>query len=159
MNIHISGSELFKCCGSSSWVSALEKQMPFQSIAELKSASDQIWFALSEADWKEAFSHHPKIGDTESLKKKFASTSHWAEGEQSGVQQANDKVLLDLKNGNDAYEKKFGYIFIVCATGKSAEEMLQLLEDRIKNNPAEEIRIAAEEQNKITHLRLDKLFS
>jgi len=150
--------ELFKCCGSTEWSLKLANST-FKSVEELKKESDIVWFSLSEKDWKEAFSHHPKIGDVGSLKKKFASTSDWAAGEQSGVNSASDEVLADLKNSNDAYEKKFGYIFIVCATGKSAEEMLDLLKKRLINNPAFEGRIAAEEQNKITHLRLDKLFS
>jgi len=87
----------------------------------------------------------------------FASTAQWASGEQSGVSEASQRTLESLAKGNDDYEKKFGYIFIVCATGKTADEMLALLEARLKNNPAEEIEIAADEQNKITKLRLEKL--
>ncbi len=151
--------ELIKCCGSSSWVENVLPKLPFASIDILKKESDRIWFSLTEKDWKEAFAHHPKIGDVEILKKKFASTANWVSGEQAGVQSANEKVLIDLKSGNDDYELKFGYMFIVCATGKSAEEMLSILQMRLKNSPEEEIKIAAEEQNKITHLRFDKLFS
>ena len=151
-------SELFKCCGSTEWSRQLAEKK-FSSLKELKSESDKIWNSLSENDWREAFSHHPKIGDMESLKKKFASTSHWASSEQSGVSSAGIKVLEDLKLNNDLYEKKFGYIFIVCATGKSADEMLDLLKRRLINNPAFEGQVAAEEQNKITHLRLNKLFA
>ena len=152
-------SELFKCCGSSKWSEQLASGFPFSSLEEIKRASDTIWFALEESDWKEAFQHHPKIGDVDSLKKKFASTAGWASGEQSGVQSATDQVLSDLKKGNDVYETRFGYIFIVCATGKSAAEMLELLTERLSNSPEEEIRIAMNEQNKITHLRLEKLFA
>jgi len=159
MKLDISKSDLLKCCGSSAWAEQLLKAFPFDSLEALKSASDNIWNSLSVNDWKEAFSHHPKIGDIENMKKKFSSTASWAEGEQSGVQSANEKVLRELQEGNAAYEKKFGYIFIVCATGKSAEEMLSLLKKRLINNPAFEIRVAAEEQNKITHLRLEKLFA
>ena len=150
--------ELFKCCGSTKWSQAIAKNK-FSSVEELKKESDSVWFSLDEKDWREAFSHHPKIGDVASLKKKFASTSAWAAGEQSGINAASEEILADLKNKNDEYENKFGFIFIVCATGKSAGEMLDLLKKRLINNPAFEGRVAAEEQNKITHLRLDKLFS
>jgi len=151
-------TELFKCCGSMLWSQALAK-CTFSTIEEIKKESDRIWFSLSEKDWKEAFTHHPKIGDVKSLKKKFASTSAWASGEQSGVNAASEEILSELKDQNEAYENKFGYIFIICATGKPAEEMLASLKTRMINNPAFEIRVAAEEQNKITHLRLDKLFA
>lgn len=147
------------CCGSTAWANQLLELFPFNTLDDLKKASDKIWFALSANDWKEAFSHHPKIGDIESLKEKFADTATWAEGEQSGVKEANEQVLAALQKGNEDYEKKFGYIFIVCATGKSAAEMLALLKSRMINNPAFEIRVSAEEQNKITHLRLEKLFT
>lgn len=151
--------EIFKCCGCTAWVAELTKKFPFTSTKELKKESDKIWFSLNEEDWKEAFTHHPKIGDEESLKKKFSSTANWASGEQAGVQSAEEQTLRELKRGNDEYEKKFGYIFIVCATGKSAPEMLALLKSRLNNSAEEEIKIAATEQNKITHLRIDKLFS
>lgn len=155
----IEKEELFKCCGCTAWANKLAVKFPFKSIEELKKESDAIWFSLSEKDWKETFIHHPKIGDVESLKQKFASTASWAANEQSSVRTATEQILLGLKKGNDDYEKKFGYIFIVCATGKSAEEMLAILNSRLPNSPKEEIKIAATEQNKITHLRLEKLFA
>lgn len=151
--------ELFKCCGCFKWVEQLSKIFPLSSVEELKINSDKIWFALDKKDWLEAFAHHPKIGDVKSLEKKFASTAQWASGEQASVNAATQNVLNELKELNDEYEKKFGYIFIVCATGKSAEEMLSLLKQRLKNKPDEEIKIAAAEQNKITHLRIEKLFA
>jgi len=119
----------------------------------------ETWNKLTPGDWKEAFSHHPKIGDIKSLRQKFASTAQWAEGEQSGVAQTSERVLRELAEGNNLYEAKFGYIFIVCATGKGAEEMLEMLNRRLSNYPEEEIRIAAEEQRKITRLRLEKLLN
>ena len=152
-------AELFKCCGSTPWSQTLAKINSIHTIEELKKESDRIWFSLSEDDWREAFTHHPKIGDVESLKKKFASTAAWASNEQSKIAEANEEMLSELKEMTDAYENKFGYIFIVSATGKSAGEILSLLEKRLINNPAFEGRVAAEEQNKITHLRLDKLFA
>lgn len=150
---------LFKCCGCTNWAEQLSKKIPFTSIDELKSESDKMWFSCDKKDWLEAFTHHPKIGDIKSLEKKFASTQHWASDEQASVNIATQNVLTELKELNDAYEQKFGYIFIVCATGKSAEEMLLLLRQRLQNNLEEEIKIAAGEQNKITHLRIDKLFA
>ena len=104
-----------------------------------------------------AFSQHPKIGDKTNLKEKFKNTQTWAENEQSQIKEATDEVLQKLVDGNKVYESKFGHIFIVCATGKSANEMLHLLEKRIGNNPYQELKIAAEEQFKITRLRLKKL--
>ena len=117
----------------------------------------EIWTKLTPDDWKEAFSHHPKIGDIKSLRKKFASTADMAEGEQSGVMQTSERTLQALAEGNNLYEAKFGYIFIVCATGKGAEEMLALLNERLHHYPEEEIAIAAKEQAKITKLRLEKM--
>ena len=149
--------ELTKCCGSSAWVQRMLPFIPADDMVELLEDAEEQWWLCSEADWKEAFTHHPKIGDIDSLKKKFASTANWASGEQSGVQDANEKTLEALAEGNRLYEEKFGYIFIVCATGKSATEMLELLQERLNNTPEEEIQIAADEQNKITKLRIEKL--
>lgn len=134
---------------------------PADDLVELLEDAEEIWFELSTDDWKEAFSHHPKIGDVDSLKKKFDAvdlvTTGWASGEQSGVNTASPQLLEALAEGNRQYEEKFGYIFIVCATGKSAEEMLGILHQRLRNSPEEEIKIAADEQNNITKLRLEKL--
>lgn len=130
---------------------------PLTNRENLLSVADEVWQNLTVSDWKEAFTHHPKIGDVDSLRMKFAKTSTWAEGEQSGVKSANDDVLAKLAEGNRLYEEKFGYIFIVCATGKSAGEMLQVLQLRLGNKPETEIHIAAAEQAKITRLRLEKL--
>lgn len=150
-------SELAKCCGASKWVNLLVEKMPFSSIEELKLASDFCWQQCTTKDYLEAFSHHPKIGDRSSLAQKFASTHKWASSEQSSVKDASASIIDQLADGNEAYENKFGYIFIVCATGKSAEEMLDLLKHRLTNTPEEEILIAAEEQHKITHIRINKL--
>ena len=115
--------------------------------------------ALAESDWQEAFTHHPQIGDRESLKKKFASTAGWAGNEQSGTATATEDVLDELAEYNHQYREKFGYIFIVCATGKTALEMLTMLKQRIENSRETEILIAAGEQAKITRLRLEKLLN
>lgn len=148
---------LATCCGSTKWASELANLFPFESRESLFEQAEIIWFALTESDWREAFSHHPKIGDINSLREKYASTAAWAEGEQAGVAMASKSVLEMLAEGNQFYEEKFGYIFIVCATGKSAEDMLNSLESRLLHAPEEEIQIATQEQNKITRIRLEKL--
>ncbi len=149
--------ELMKCCGSTSWVKMMMTFFPADDLVELLEDAEEVWYECSHDDWKEAFSHHPKIGDMESLKQKFASTAEWASGEQSGVSSASRQVIEALAEGNRLYEEKFGYIFIVCATGRSAEEMLGMLQLRLRNSPETEIEVAADEQNKITKLRLEKL--
>ncbi|RSK50373.1 2-oxo-4-hydroxy-4-carboxy-5-ureidoimidazoline decarboxylase [Hymenobacter rigui] len=151
--------ELRRCCGSSAWVEATNQQFPFADADVLYQIATQAWNRLSEADWREAFTHHPKIGDVGALREKFASTSTWAEGEQGAVQQASEETLQALAAGNAAYEQRFGYIFIVCATGKSAAEMLALLQARLPNPPEKEIHVAAAEQDKITRIRLEKLLA
>ena len=149
--------ELMKCCGSSAWVNKMLPFFPADDLVELLEDAEEQWYKCSEEDWKEAFAHHPKIGDTASLKKKFAATAQWASGEQSGINTASRETIEALAKGNTAYEKKFGYIFIVCATGKPAQEMLDLLNERLLNDPKDELQVAADEQNKITKLRLEKL--
>jgi len=150
---------LARCCGATNWIARMTAAFPVKNEQQLFSEAERIWYACTESDWREAFTHHPKIGDINSLKEKFASTSQWAQGEQSAVRHTSYEVLQALAKGNAAYEQKFGYIFIVCATGKGAEEMLALLEARLHNDPADEINIAMAEQNKITHIRLQKLLS
>lgn len=151
--------ELERCCGSSRWVQQMIARRPFESRDELFRIADEVWWSLGETDWREAFTHHPKIGDIESLRKKFATTANWASTEQAGASNASEETLQGLTEGNRLYEEKFGYIFIVCATGKSAEEMLTILKSRLQNSLEDEITIAAGEQAKITRLRLEKLLS
>ena len=150
---------LERCCGSQTWVDLMFKAMPFENEEDLVMTAQTAWDHCTEEDGLEAFKHHPRIGGKEELAKKFASTATWASGEQSGVNTATDDVLQALADGNVAYEAKFGYIFIVCATGKSAPEMLEILESRLPNAPEDEIRIAMGEQMKITHIRLQKLLA
>ena len=150
---------LATCCGATAWVTALNGQFPFSAAPALYEAAERTWHNLTEADWREAFTHHPKIGNVRALKEKFASTATWAAGEQGAVQQASQATLEALAAGNAAYERKFGYIFIVCATGKSAAEMLALLQARLPNDPSQEIHVAMAEQANITRLRLEKLLA
>lgn len=152
-------SALERCCGSTRWNMFMAQRFPFQNKEELFVAAEEIWFKLLPNDWLEAFAHHPKIGDMNSLRAKFASTQQWAAGEQAGVRAASDAVLQALAEGNAQYESKFGYIFIVCATGKSAEEMLAILQTRLPNEHATELSLAAVEQSKITRIRLEKLLN
>jgi 2-oxo-4-hydroxy-4-carboxy-5-ureidoimidazoline decarboxylase len=148
---------LLRCCGSSRWAARVAAARPFPDEAALAGAARAVWEELSREDFLEAFSHHPRIGDREALRRKFASTAAWAAGEQAGAAHAPEEVLARVEAGNRAYEARFGHIFIVCATGKSAAEMLALLEARLGNEPAAELRIAAGEQAKITEIRLEKL--
>src|SRR5262245_17232422 len=125
---------LFSCCGSTRWVALMVALRPFGSMDRLLGAARDAWGAVSDEDWKEAFSHHPKIGDG-SRHARFASTHHFSEAEQSGAAGAPDDVLESLADANRAYEARFGYVFIVCATGRSATEMLALLRQRLTNDP------------------------
>lgn len=154
------GDALERCCGSSTWVRNMLAARPFADEADLHAKADACWAACTASDALEAFSHHPKIGGSrEELEKKFGSTSAWASGEQANVKFASSDVLQALADGNTAYADKFGYIFIVCATGKSAPEMLHLLQERLPNSPEAELPIAMAEQLKITHIRLEKLLN
>lgn len=150
---------LIRCCGSCGWVTQMAAHFPMDSEQKLLNQAHLAWEGCSDEDAKEAFSHHAKIGDIELLKKKFTSTSQWAEGEQAGVQKTSQQVLEALAESNKEYEEKYGFIFIVCASGKSAEEMLSMLKLRLLNKPEDELLIAMEEQAKITRLRLKKLLA
>jgi 2-oxo-4-hydroxy-4-carboxy-5-ureidoimidazoline decarboxylase len=145
---------LARACGSARWVERMMALRPFGSRESLLAAARVEWDGLAEADWREAFTHHPKIGDRETLRERFPSTHALSSHEQAGVDGATDDVLDALAESNRRYEATFGYIFIVCASGRSAEEMLAMLTARLGNDPAREIRIAAGEQAKITALRL-----
>jgi OHCU decarboxylase len=125
----------------------MAESRPFASLAEMENAADRLWAACSIEDWLAAFDAHPKIGEQ--------SESRWSQEEQS----ASGAVPSEMAEGNREYEEKFGYIFIVCATGKTAPEMLDLLKQRLANDPADEIRNAAEQQRLITRLRLRKLLT
>jgi 2-oxo-4-hydroxy-4-carboxy-5-ureidoimidazoline decarboxylase len=148
---------LARCCGAARWLEKMLTRRPFGQFDELLIAADESFVLLEPDDWLEAFAHHPKIGDTASLRAKFASTATWASGEQAGVGAASEDEVEALAQGNEAYFQKFGYIFIVNATGKSAGEMLQMLMARLENDPETELTVAAAEQMKITRIRLHKL--
>jgi len=147
-----------QCCTSSTWVNAMVLARPFADGRAIANQADLAWQELAEADYMEAFEGHPKIGDVSSLRAKYANTKELAGNEQGLVKEANDEVLEVLAQGNNDYEEKFGFIFIVCATGKSAKEMSDLLQARLPNNKSQELINAAEEQRKIFQLRITKAF-
>lgn len=149
---------LSRCCGSARWSEAMSQLRPFMSSAHLFGEAESIWWKLSEADWREAFNHHPMIGeDRDELVKKFGDTASWAAGEQAGMNEADSDLLSQLAAENRVYRERFGYIFIICASGKSASEMLSAIQKRLTVDPSWEIFTAAGEQSKITKLRLEKL--
>ena len=152
-------SELEKCCSAGRWVRGVAARRPFATFAELRVAADEVWWSLAPADWLEAFRGHPKIGEQRGPQHPSAQAQHWSKQEQSGVLGSSDETTALLAKLNREYEEKFGYIFIVCATGKSATEMLAILRERLDNDAATELSVAAGEQAKITQLRLAKLLS
>lgn len=151
-------AELMKCCGSTRWAEAVAARRPFADAEQLYAEADRAWAQTGPDDWREAMTHHPRIGESQ-LRAKFATTATWSSQEQRGISGAGEEVLQGLARGNREYEEKFGFIFLVCATGKSAEEMLALLRQRMHNDPQTELRVAAGEQAKITRIRLEKLLS
>jgi OHCU decarboxylase len=157
-------AELSSCCGASRWVQDLVARRPFGSVAELFAEADEIWHSLGREDWLEAFSRHPRIGEKAAEKQTKSEagqqiSSYWSAEEQSGAQRNSADVVARLAEGNRVYRQRFGYIFIVCATGKTTEEMLAILERRLQNDASAELTIAAEEQRRITRLRLEKLLA
>jgi len=138
------------CCASEPWVAGMARRAPFEDDADVHAAATETWWALEPAGWREAFAAHPRIGAREIEHRR-------ARSEQSGVDGASGEVLAALARGNVAYEERFGFIFLICASGLGAGEMLAALETRLENAPGIELRVAAEEQAKITRLRLDRL--
>ncbi len=148
--------EILPCCGSPRWARALARLRPFDDPPELLERSDEVWMQLDPAEWDEAFASHPRIGEKKAPASATAKSAGWSGEEQSGVKQAGADVQERLRAGNAEYERRFGRIYIVCATGKSAEEMLGILQGRLENDDAAELREAAEQQRQITQLRLRK---
>jgi len=153
----IAGEHLMHCCGSTRWVEAMLGQRPFQSSQHLYNCARDCWRRLRRDDWLEAFSRHPRIGEAPGKRALDAAECGLAEKEQSGAAAAGSPVRADLAEGNGQYEARFGYLFIVCATEKSGEEMLNLLQLRLKNEAEVELAIAIAEQEKITRIRLERL--
>jgi len=146
---------LTRCCGCREWVEQMVASRPFVNPSQLLSKALTLWMGLTPGEWREAFEHHPRIGDLESLKARFASIADLAANEQGAVAEASQETLEALAEGNRAYEERFGYIFIIFASGRSADDMLKTLRQRLNNDPEAELRQAALEQWKIMRLRLD----
>lgn len=140
---------LARCCASKQWVKRMLAGRPFASDQELFRASEREWWSLDRGDWLEAFGAHPKIGER--------TADAWSSGEQSGMARAGADLRLALREENGSYERRFGHVYLVCAAGRSAAELLADLRGRLMNEPDKELRVAAGEQAKITHLRLEKL--
>ncbi|HEX6746665.1 MAG TPA: 2-oxo-4-hydroxy-4-carboxy-5-ureidoimidazoline decarboxylase [Longimicrobium sp.] len=150
---------LLTCCGSPRWARGMAARRPFAGMDDVLAAADETWWALDPADWDDAFAAHPRIGERKAAPAQTAQAAAWSAQEQAGAASAGEDVAAALAEGNRAYERRFGRIYIVCATGKTAEEMLSILRARLDNDPRTELRVAAGEQAKITRLRLDKLIA
>jgi len=152
--------QILPCCGSMAWTRGMAARRPFKDEAALIAASDAMWRSLSESDWMEAFDSHPRIGEssarTPETRRSSSLSSSWSTQEQKEVANAGDAVKIALAAGNREYEQKFGRIFIVCATGKSAKELLEILQRRLHNDARTELYEAAEQQRQITQIRLRK---
>jgi OHCU decarboxylase len=150
-------AEFGKCCGATNWARRMAAERPFANSNQLVTMADRVWWSLEADDWLEAFASHPKIGENKPARATAAEAQHWAVQEQSGLQNALEETVRSLAELNREYETKFGYIYIVCATGRSSEEMLAILQERLSNDAETELRTAAREQSRITKLRLRKL--
>jgi 2-oxo-4-hydroxy-4-carboxy-5-ureidoimidazoline decarboxylase len=149
-------AEILPCCGSMAWAREMANRRPFLGESALAAASDEIWRGLSRSDWMEAFRSHPRIGESQAQNPSPLNSAAWAMQEQETVTDATSAMKIALAGGNREYEKKFGHIFIVCATGKTAVEMLEILDRRLNNEPETELHEAAEQQRQITQIRLGK---
>lgn len=151
----VAGDPMLACSGAKRWATEMVRSRPFRSIEDLSQTADLLWSAMQEADWLEAFACHPRIGER---KAEHATTQSaaWSGQEQASVSSALERVLAELAEGNSLYEKRFGFTYIVCATGKSAEEMLAILKRRLANDKAVELGEAAEQQRQILQIRLRK---
>jgi OHCU decarboxylase len=150
-------SVFLDCCGSKEWAQRMTAARPFRMLENLFVAAGKIWVSLSPADHLEAFASHPKIGSKEPEPKQKPKSAEWAADEQSGMDVASETARDELAECNRLYLEKFGFIFIVCATARSADEMLAICKARLGNSLAMELKIAAEEQRQITEIRLNKL--
>jgi OHCU decarboxylase len=150
---------LLACCGSTRWAAAVEALRPFWDVGQMLNIAGRVWRELGKEDWLEAFRAHPKIGESKAERATGAEAQRWSEGEQSRARDASEQTLDALTSANREYEERFGFIFIVCATGRTAVEMLAVLRERLNNDPETELRVAAGEQWRITELRLKKFLN
>lgn len=146
---------LLACCGSRAWARGVAAARPYYTFDELLAASDRVWWHLTPDDWREAFSRHPRIGDSSASARN--TSEHWSEREQARARSGSAATLAELAEVNAEYEDRFGHVFLICATGRTADQILDIARERLDNDPETELRIAAQEQRLITHLRLRKL--
>lgn len=151
--------EMIGCCGAGRWAAAMVAARPFSSETDLRAAADRVWGMMQEADWLEAFACHPRIGDRRNTVHASAQSVAWSRQEQAGAGDSKAAILDRLAEGNACYEQQFGFTYIVCATGKSAEEMLQILLVRLGRNRHAELLEAAEQQRQILQIRLGRWLS
>ena len=156
LSLEEAAREILPCSGSENWAASMASKRPIQDELSLMETSDAIWRGLGESDWLEAFRSHPRIGESRAEVDSVTQSSAWSEQEQQKAASADEAMKLALKWGNREYEQKFGRTFIVCATGKSAAEILEILRRRLHNDEATELQQAAEEQRQIMHIRLKK---
>jgi 2-oxo-4-hydroxy-4-carboxy-5-ureidoimidazoline decarboxylase len=142
------------CCGSSVWASQMTARRPFDEVSALLNAAEDTWWSLRPDDWREAFSHHPRIGERDAAVAQDGRARAWSAGEQRGVADANAEIRRAIAEGNREYERRFGHIYLVSAAGKTAPQLLAVLRSRLSNDPDTELGVAAGEQAKITRLRL-----
>ena len=152
-------AEFLKCCGATAWARAVVSGRPFATEEELFAKADDVFSSLTDEDWLEAFRAHPKIGEKKAATAQSQQEKSWSSQEQTAMETASMDTVARLAKGNHEYEKRFGFIFIVCASGKSPDEMLSMLHNRLRNDAATELSVAAHEQQKITRLRLEKLLN
>jgi 2-oxo-4-hydroxy-4-carboxy-5-ureidoimidazoline decarboxylase len=146
--------EILPCCGSTAWAGGMATRRPFPDVTTLLAASDETWSNLTAADWMEAFCGHPRIGESRAVQFVSAQSATWSAQEQKNVAAAGDAVKIALAEANHEYEQRFRNTFIVCATGKSAPEILEILRRRLQNDGPTELREAADQQRQITRIRL-----
>ena len=151
--------ELLQCCGSTRWAQQMAAARPYRTLENLTATANELWWSLDRNDWLEAFRSHPKIGEKKAADPVSTQASQWSGQEQAGVATASQETVDSLATLNRAYEEKFGFIFIICATGKTSAEMMSSLRERLEHDPVDELPIAAAEQSKITALRLNKLLT
>jgi 2-oxo-4-hydroxy-4-carboxy-5-ureidoimidazoline decarboxylase len=156
LSVEEAAQEILPCCGSTSWARAVAKRRPINDVASLLVVADETWWGLGPSDWMEAFSKHPRIGERKAPQVASAQSATWSAQEQRNVADAGKSVQRALAEANQEYERRFDRVFIVCATGKSVSEILEILRRRLQNDDSTELREAAEEQRKITNIRLKK---
>ena len=154
-DVNAANEAMIACCGSKRWAAAMTALRPLSSVGVLSETADRVWATMQEADWLEAFACHPRIGERKGANASPQS-AEWSRQEQARASKAVGRVLAELAEGNELYEQRFGFTYIVCATGKSAEEMLAILNLRLASNRDAELREAAEQQRQIMQIRLGK---